>query len=131
MRIAAATASGLELAFNCELVGCASILGFAEPDYAVAGDARRGTFFFAQVRSGHVVDGPRLVPKEALAELWARQAGFPGFAVTALPEGLIAERRTPAACHYLTRPAAWTASIEPLYLKEPHVTFPGGKKVSG
>jgi tRNA threonylcarbamoyladenosine biosynthesis protein TsaB len=128
LRVAAATAFGLETAFGCELTGCPSIVGFAEADYAVAGNARRGTFFFARVRSGRVVEGPRLVPTEALAGLWAQQAGSPAFAVTALPEGLNAERRTPAARHLLGRPAAWTASVEPRYLKDPHVTFPAGRR---
>ena len=124
LRVAAATALGLEAALGCELAGCPSILGFAEPDYAIAGNARRGTFFFARVRNGQVVDGPRLVPTEALAGLWAEQGGFPVFAVTALPEGLNAERRTPVAGCLLDRPSAWTDSVEPLYLKDPHVTVP-------
>ncbi|HEY0790273.1 MAG TPA: hypothetical protein VGD78_04335 [Chthoniobacterales bacterium] len=124
LRIAAATAIGLEAAFGCELAGCLSILGFAGQDYAIAGNARRGTFFFARVREGQVVDGPRLVPTETLAGLWTAQHGVPGFAVTPLPEGLNAERRAPSARYLLSRRSAWTDSVEPRYLKEPHVTTP-------
>ena len=122
LRVAAATALGLQVALSCELAGCPSVLGFAEDSYAVIGNARRGSYFFAVIRSRRVVDGPRLVPASEVGLLAEAVSPVPCFAVTPVPGHVRAEVRYPEAEHLLNSPASWSGSVEPLSLKEPPVT---------
>lgn len=125
LRVAAATALGLQVAFDCELAGCPSVLGFAEDPYAVIGNARRGHYFFAVVRGRRIIDGPRLVPTPDLQATLDELPPMPLFATTPVPENIPALLRDPRAEHLLIHSSSWTASVEPLYLKEPHVTVRG------
>lgn len=120
LRVAAATALGLQVAFNCELVGCPSVLGFAEDAYAVIGNARRGHYFLAIVRRRRIIDGPRLIPAQDLQATLDALAPMPFFATTPVPENVPALFCDPHAEHLLSHSSSWTASVEPLYLKEPH-----------
>jgi tRNA threonylcarbamoyladenosine biosynthesis protein TsaB len=125
LRVAAATALGLQVAFDCELAGCPSVLGFAEDDYAVIGNARRGSYFLAVVRYRRIIDGPRLVPTRELQATLDALPPMRLFATTPVPENIPALLTTPHAEHFLSHRSSWTASVEPLYLKEPHTTPPG------
>ncbi|MBV8900897.1 MAG: tRNA (adenosine(37)-N6)-threonylcarbamoyltransferase complex dimerization subunit type 1 TsaB [Verrucomicrobia bacterium] len=125
LRVAAATALGLQVAFNCELAGCPSVLGFAEDPCAVIGNARRGNYFLAVIRACRIVDGPRLVPTRDLRATLDALAPMPCIATTPVPENLPALICDPRADRLLSHPSSWTASVEPLYLKEPHITVTG------
>jgi tRNA threonylcarbamoyl adenosine modification protein YeaZ len=122
LRVAAATALGLQIAFNCELAGCPSVLGFAEDAYAVVGNARRGSYFLAVIRWRRIIDGPRLVPMRDLQATLEALPPVPCLATTPVPETIPARLCDPRAEHLLSHSSSWTASVEPLYLKEPHVT---------
>lgn len=126
LRVAAATALGLQVAFNCELAGCPSVLGFAGDAYAVIGNARRGSYFLAVVRRCRIIDGPRLVPTRDLQATLDALPLMPCFATTPVPENISALLCDPHAEHLLSRSSSWTASVEPLYLKEPHTHGRGG-----
>ena len=67
-RIAIATATGLAAASGAQLLGVASVraIDSAEKEYVVIGDARRSSFFFAQVRERECMEGPVLCSEEEL-----------------------------------------------------------------
>src|SRR3712207_4568116 len=69
-RIAIATAIGLRVATHAQLLGLPSICAI-ETDahtYGVIGDARRQSFFFAEIRARHLVDAPALFTESKLRE---------------------------------------------------------------
>ena len=125
LRVAIATAFGLSLATGCRTWACPSILGFEENDYAVVGDARRGTIFFARVAKGVIAAEPRLLPKTRLSDLVGDKLGVPLFAVGAIPELPQVEVKVPAARFLLNKADSYTPLSEPIYLKEPHITVKG------
>jgi len=122
LRVGIATAFGLSLATDCQRIGCPSILGFAENDYTVIGDARRGSFFFARIAEGVIAEGPQLLPKTDLSNLVGNQPGIPLFAVGPMPELPQVEVRVPSARFLLGKDASYASLGEPIYLKEPHIT---------
>jgi len=131
VRIAIATAMGLRTAFGARLVGIPSVaaLDSPSPRYIAAGDARRDTFYFTKVEDGSCTKGPVLLEASALL---ARIADAPGWPVLVaeplaiLPAAIVAHPRA----EILARLAAARRSIvaegalEPLYLREPHITQP-------
>jgi tRNA threonylcarbamoyladenosine biosynthesis protein TsaB len=127
LRVAVATAFGLSLATGCQRWGCPSILGFAENDYAIVGDARRGSLFFARVAEGVIAEGPRLLSKTDLSDLAADKLGVPLFAVGAVPELPQVEVKIPSARFLLNKAGSYLPLSEPIYLKEPHITQPGNR----
>jgi tRNA threonylcarbamoyladenosine biosynthesis protein TsaB len=122
LRVAIATAFGLSLARGCRRSGCPSILGFAENNYAVVGDARRGSIFFARIAEGVIVEGPLLLPKTDVSDLTAGKLGVPIFAVGAIRELPEAEIKVPSARFLLNGANSYVPLSEPIYLKEPHIT---------
>ena len=122
LRVGIATAFGLSLATDCQRIGCPSILGFAENDYTVIGDARRGSFFFARIAEGVIAEGPQLLPKTDLSNLVGNQPGIPLFAVGPMPELPDVEVKAPSARFLLGKEASYAPLGEPIYLKEPHIT---------
>jgi len=122
LRVSIATAFGLSLATDCQRIGCPSILGFAESDYTVIGDARRGSFFFARIADGVVAEGPQLLPKTDLSNLVGNQPGIPLFAVGPMPELPQVEVKVPSARFLLGKETSYAPLGEPIYLKEPHIT---------
>ncbi len=126
LRVAAALGSGLQLATGSQLLGCPSVLGFPEADYVVVGNARRGAFFFAAVRVRRLVDGPRLVPLADVPAALARCGDLARLAVTAAPAEWAMTWAVPTAAPLLRAQESWLPSVQPLYLKEPHVTTPRG-----
>jgi tRNA threonylcarbamoyl adenosine modification protein YeaZ len=122
LRVGIATAFGLSLATDCQRIGCPSILGFAENDYTVIGDARRGSFFFARITNGVIAEGPQLLPKTDLSKLVGNQPGIPLFAVGPMPELPQVEVKVPSARFLLGKEASYAPLGEPIYLKEPHIT---------
>jgi tRNA A37 threonylcarbamoyladenosine modification protein TsaB len=127
LRVAIATAFGLSLATGCRKWACPSILGFAENDYAVVGDARRGSIFFARIAGGVIAEGPQLMPKTDLSDLARDELGVPLFAVGAIPELPQIEVKVPSARFLLNKAGCYTPLSEPIYLKEPHITQPGSR----
>ena len=129
VRIAIAAAIGLSVATGAELIGIPSISALAEGEYVAIGDARRGGYWIANVRDGELAGGPEVVSREELEERLGRAQGavfssealdFPGVEIR-YPQvdrlgRLGVERRGTYA----------RGTLEPLYLREPHITLPKG-----
>jgi tRNA threonylcarbamoyladenosine biosynthesis protein TsaB len=131
VRIAIATAMGLSIALGARLVGIPSVaaLESAGPRYLAIGDARRDTFYFSKVEDGSCTEGPILVDA---AGLLARIAETPDWPVLVpeplaiLPAAIVAYPRavTLARLAALGRSIVAEGVLEPLYLREPHITLP-------
>ena len=131
-RIAISTAIGLHVALKAELVGLSSLCAIEceVTEYAVIGDARRQSFFLAEVRNNILSAPPSLHHeaelRSALASMGAR---MPIFAVEDLPQFASARVCYPSA-QILARLAAEAnrtfvlPPLEPMYLREPHITTP-------
>lgn len=131
-RIAISAAIGLHLALKAELVGLSSLCAIESDarEYAVVGDARRQTFFLAEVRA-NVLSAPPSLQTEAELQRALASIGIrkPIFSVEELPQFDGAKVRYPSA-RILARLAAdanrtfvWPP-VEPMYLREPHITTP-------
>jgi tRNA threonylcarbamoyladenosine biosynthesis protein TsaB len=127
VRIAIAAGIGLSLASGAEMIGIPSIAALADGEYLAIGDARRGGYWIARVREGEVVDGPAVVLRNEL-EARLAQAGEPVFSSEALDfPGM--EIRYPqvnllARLGVAGRGIHSRGTLEPLYLREPHITQP-------
>jgi tRNA threonylcarbamoyladenosine biosynthesis protein TsaB len=126
-RIAIATATGLAAATGAKLVGLSSLRAIetVANDYAVIGDARRQSFFFARVSERGCTEGPTLYSAEALAEHLS-DISCPVYAAEALTFFPAVELAYPSA-PFLAQIAAFGAAemvspLEPIYLREPHIT---------
>lgn len=126
IRQAIALAMGLQLAWNCELVGLPSACGVSEAaEYQVFGDARRGSYYHTHIRDGLAVEGPQLLDATELAAKLARN--IPSFTVEPLAEFPEIELRLPSASQLASAAIRnWeqirTYPVEPFYLREPNIT---------
>lgn len=130
VRIAISAAIGLHAATGATLAGLSSLCALATeaPDYVAIGDARRQTFYFARVRAGRCEEGPALFAEEELrarlkqsqAPVYAPEA-LRGFeqAIVALPCASLLAKLALHSEITLTPPP-----LEPIYLREPHITQP-------
>ena len=137
VRIAIATAVGLRAASVAKLVGIPSICGIetAASEYCMIGDARRESFFFGRVRDGRLMEGPSLHSRveleakirESNVVLYAseRLAQFPR-ATLVYPSA----RRLAEVARDQVGEMADARSLEPIYLREPHITLPKASRVS-
>ena len=131
IRIAVATAIGLAAAWQARLLGAPSICAMAGDcaDFFAIGDARRHSFFFAEVRERTLVREPELLPEEELRARIAANRALPVFSAEALPQFRGVEQRFPSAVELAKlaateNPGVTSAPLQPLYLREPSVTFP-------
>jgi len=129
-RIAIATAIGLQAGTGTELIGLPSLCAIPtdEAEFAVVGDARRQSFFFARVSGRRCVEGPALSTQEELS-LRLEQLVVPVFSAEPLPafSGVIVNHPSARILAQIaaTEPAqASSAPLEPMYLREPHITRP-------
>ena len=131
VRIAIATAMGMGMATGARLVGIPSVAAWeCEADHHLAiGDARRDTFYFSKVERGICTEGPLLTDAAGLLARIAQHSGWP--VLSAEPLALVPQAKVaiPRALT-LARLAAEGRGIcaeddlEPLYLREPHITLP-------
>jgi tRNA threonylcarbamoyladenosine biosynthesis protein TsaB len=135
-RIAISAAIGLSFGGTASVATPISLLGYPsicaidsdETDYCVVGDARRQSFFFARIRDNNLVEGPDLLTQSAVREKIDNEQ-VPVFAVEDLPQFARVTIRYPAA-RLLARLAAEpnrrfvSPPLEPMYLREPHITTP-------
>ena len=134
-RIAISAALGLQLATKSELIGLPSLCAIEcdAPGYAVVGDARRQSFFLAQIRD-RIMSAPPALQSEAelQSSLATLNARLPVFAVEQLRQFDGVAVRYPSA-EILARLAAEEKRafvlppLEPMYLREPHITTPKNK----
>ncbi len=131
VRIAIAAAIGLELGIGARLVGLPSVaaLETRERSYLAIGDARRETFYFTRVEDGVCADGPLLTTEAELRARLAAHADWPVFTSGALPAFPAAQIALPSAARLArlavaNRGVTATDDLEPIYLREPHITLP-------
>lgn len=132
VRIAIAAAIGLCFGTKARLIGIPSVVALAEPGshYLTAGDARRSSFHFAEVRDGLCLQEPQLLDA---AELSAKAAAsdLPVYGSAPLAQLPQLQMRFPEA-RYLAQLAELGRSIvavdqlEPIYMRAPHITQPRG-----
>lgn len=129
VRIAISAAIGLALTTGAELLGIPSVatLEVGARAYAAIGDARRETFYWTQVDAGICVEGPELVSAPELASRLA-QSRVPVFASEPLASfsAELAHPSATRAAHLVLAGRGITArgDLEPIYLREPHITRP-------
>jgi tRNA threonylcarbamoyladenosine biosynthesis protein TsaB len=131
-RIAISAAIGLQLSFGARLIGFPSICamdGDAQ-EYCVIGDARRKSFFLARVLSRELIEGPALYSEPEMKEKIDQvESRIPIFSSDSLPQFERAVVRYPSAL-VLARVAReprrsfFLPPLEPIYLREPHITMP-------
>ena len=131
IRIAIATAMGLQMALGARLVGIPSVAVWecGSERHIAIGDARRETFYFTKVERGICTEGPMLTDA---AGLLARIAGLPDWPVLSaeplalVPEAVVALPRALTLARLAAdgRGIVAEGALEPLYLREPHITLP-------
>jgi tRNA threonylcarbamoyladenosine biosynthesis protein TsaB len=142
IRVGISAALGISLAHGIPLVGVPSLAafggGFPLERYALAGDARRGSFWYAEVESGQLVLAPVVQDEAAIS---ARTALYPGQLFTldrvspsfcqAIPVQPRADVLACRAAGLTVEAVARLARLEtePLYLRAPFITV--SKKPSG
>jgi tRNA threonylcarbamoyl adenosine modification protein YeaZ len=131
VRIAIATALGLRAASTAKLTGIPSICAIETTarEYCVIGDARRESFFFGRINDGRMTEGPSLHSRIEL-EMKISELGVPLYSSEPLPQfpGAAlaypsARRLAEVACDQINE-IAETRSLEPIYLRAPHITVP-------
>lgn len=126
VRMAIAALTGLALARQVPLRGWPSVCAVgAVPRFCAVGDARRGGFYFSAIEDGRVVEGPRIVDRTGLDELLSRHAGQPVFAAEESLRRTLsgAEPSLPSAVRLAALPPeSPTRPLEPIYLRDPHIT---------
>jgi tRNA threonylcarbamoyladenosine biosynthesis protein TsaB len=145
-RIAISAAIGLQVSSGARLIGFPSISAMEcnTNEYCVIGDARRKSFFFARIRGNNLVEGPTLLTESELkGKLETIEIGMPVLTSDSLPQFERAVGHFPSALLLakLAREPHRSFSLpplEPIYLREPHVTMPtrgigihAGKETSG
>ena len=131
-RIAIASAIGLQTASKARLIGLPSICAIenAGAEYCVIGDARRKSFFFARIRAHELIEGPVLFgERELKGSLDTLKKDVPVFCSELLPQFPNATIRYPSAqlLACLARGPNRNFKLpplEPMYLREPHITTP-------
>ena len=130
VRIAISAAIGLQQATGARLVGLPSICAFEAEEYRVIGDARRNSFFFAQVSGNELTECPTLLSEAELrVKLDKLESNMSIFCSEPLPQFAGAVVRYPSA-KVLARLAQdpnrrfTLPPLEPMYLREPHITVP-------
>lgn len=131
IRIAISAAIGLQLCCQAHLIGYPSICAMESDaqEYCVVGDARRESFFFGRVVRNELVDGPVLCSgatlKANLESLDATIAVFSsellpqfGRVITGYPAALVLARLAQELRLSFSSPP-----LEPIYLREPHITI--------
>ena len=134
VRIAISAAMGLQTGSNARLIGFPSICAMktSEDEYCVVGDARRQSFFFARVRANDLIEGPTLLSEIELRDKIDKvednmsifvSEKLPQFkrAAIAYPSAIVLAGLAQDSHRNFASPP-----LEPIYLREPHITIPRG-----
>jgi tRNA threonylcarbamoyladenosine biosynthesis protein TsaB len=130
-RIAISAAVGLQAAAHGRLIGYPSVCTIEGiDDYVMVGDARRQSFYCARVRERKRVDDFRLFRENELDEKINRlHSSVPVVSSDLLPQFARVQRLFPSAkvlaeLACAEQPNFFVSPLEPIYLREPHVTTP-------
>ena len=121
-RVAVATVIGLRVGLGCQAFGCPSVLAYEQATYYVVGDAKRGSVFLASIEENRLVRVPELRCVEEFRLVLPELRSRPVFAVGPIPGVVDLPIVQPRAEYLLLRRDSFQPSLEPLYLKEPHIT---------
>lgn len=131
VRIAIATAMGLGMARGARLVGIPSVASLETEavEYLAVGDARRETFYFTRVDGGRCLEGPLLLGADELHARLAQWEKLPVLApelLASVPRAVVARPLAPGLARLARAGISIAAegALEPLYLREPHITRP-------
>jgi tRNA threonylcarbamoyladenosine biosynthesis protein TsaB len=131
VRITIAAALGLQCVWGCKVVGVPSVAaaGNVTETFQVIGDARRGSWYYAQIIEGLCVVGPLLLESTEHLRVALAKGHGPVRASEILAEDWKAELAVPRAENLARLAAAGkgvveTNELEPLYLRAPHITAP-------
>jgi tRNA threonylcarbamoyladenosine biosynthesis protein TsaB len=131
-RIAISAAIGIQLSSYARLIGCPSICAMEcdAEEYCVIGDARRKSYFFASILKNEVIEGPALFSElELKAKLESLDPATPVFSSESIPQFHRAVICFPSALILARlakklRRSFFLPPLEPVYLREPHITIP-------
>jgi tRNA A37 threonylcarbamoyladenosine modification protein TsaB len=127
----------MSLVLGARLVGLPSVAALDVPlsGYLVVGDARRGSFYLTHIDHGVCQEGPELVSETRVREV-IQSSLLPVFttepsevfpsAVVALPSANRLAQLASSGRGIIQRD-----NLEPLYLREPHITQPKAKTEPG
>ena len=131
VRIAISTAMGLGMATGARLIGIPSVAAWeCEAEHHLAiGDARRDTFYFTKVERGLCTEGPLLTDAAGLVARIAQLPEWPVLSAEPLaimPQAKVAIPRALTLARLAAEGRGICAedNLEPLYLREPHITLP-------
>jgi tRNA A37 threonylcarbamoyladenosine modification protein TsaB len=122
LRVASATAIGIQSALGCPAYGCPSVFGYQNVSYHVVGDARLGAVFLASIKDKRLTRGPELLPTEEFHSLRPSLSDAPIFAIGPIPGCTDLPIMHPEAEYLIRCRESFIPALEPLYLKEPHIT---------
>jgi tRNA threonylcarbamoyladenosine biosynthesis protein TsaB len=130
-RIAISAAIGLQAAGRARLMGYPSVCAIEGFDsYAIVGDARRSSFYFARVRDRNLVEGLQLFREDELHDkINGLDSAVPIVSSDLLLQFDRVQRLFPSAkilseMAYTEEPGFCVPPLEPIYLREPHITTP-------
>ncbi len=124
IRSALACGWGIAQAHGIPLVGVCSLLGLDEGEYCAVGDARRGQFYFAEVKNGLLLEEPVLLdPETLLGRIAGRRTLVPA-AIDLIADAEIRMASAARLGHIGERSSVPGGVPEPLYLKAPFITQP-------
>ena len=136
VRIAIATAVGLQAGTGAQLFGLPSVcvIDSSANEYCVVGDARRESFFFARIRGNEIVEGIDLFTE---AELRSRLENvdreisvYSAETLLQFPRSVVCYPSALLLAKVIQRGVvhASKAPLQPIYLREPHITTPNDKR---
>jgi tRNA threonylcarbamoyladenosine biosynthesis protein TsaB len=136
-RIAISAAIGIQLSCDARLIGYPSICAMEcdAQEYCAIGGARRKSFFFARILKNDLVEGPTLFSElELKARLESVDPATPVFSsellsqfhrpLISFPSALIMARLARESRRRFCLPP-----LEPIYLREPHITMPNERNL--
>ena len=131
-RIAISAAIGMQLCCDARLIGYPSICAMQcdAQEYCAIGDARRKSFFFARILENEVIEGPTLFSElELKAKLESLDLATLVFSSELLPQFHRPLISFPSALLLArlakeSRRSFRLPPLEPIYLREPHITMP-------
>jgi tRNA threonylcarbamoyladenosine biosynthesis protein TsaB len=132
IRIAISAAIGLQQATGARLVGLPSICAFEAEEYCVIGDARRDSFFFAQVAANELTEGPTLLSEAELRtkldKLESKMSIFCSEQLQQFERVIVRYPSAKVLAQLAQDPNRRFAlpPLEPIYLREPYITVPRG-----
>jgi tRNA threonylcarbamoyladenosine biosynthesis protein TsaB len=127
-RIAISAGLGLQATTDASLTGVSSLCAISdENEFCVIGDAKRASFFFAQINDGLLA--VELLSESELNKRISSIRNIPIYTSDELPQFSGIELRFPSArllCSWArTFPENLArAPLVPIYLREPHITAP-------